>query len=186
MSTILGNIKAEVEKVHHEWGWFLALGIGLVALGVFCVIYEGLATLASIAALGTILILAGIAQLVLVFQARNAGHVILYLLFGILALLVGFSLIKYPVAGTLTVTLLLAAYLVFSGIFRTVYALWSQLPGYGWAIFSGIISFVLGAMLWAQWPITALWFIGFAVGIDLIFAGISWSMFAFRLKSLPA
>lgn len=164
----------------------MALGIALVVLGVLAIIYESTATLASITALGVIIILAGIVQLIAMFQSRNAGHIILYLLFGALEIFVGFSLIRYPLAGTLAVTLLLSVYLLFTGIFRIIYALWTQFPQYGWAVFSGIISAILGVLLWLQWPYSALWFIGFAVGVSFIFAGIAWCGFAMRLRALPA
>ena len=186
MNTVVGDVRSALQGAHRQWGWFLALGICLVALGVVCIIYETSATLASITALGVLLFVAGIFQLVMAFQARTFGHVVLYLLFGILELFVGFSLIQHPVAGTLTVTLVLAIYLVFSGIFRVIYALWAQFPNYPWAVFSGIIAIVLGALLYEQWPSSALWFIGIAVGINFIFAGISWCFMALKLKAIPA
>ncbi|MBV8638180.1 MAG: DUF308 domain-containing protein [Candidatus Eremiobacteraeota bacterium] len=183
---VVGDIRAGLATAHKDWGWFMALGIALVVLGILAIVYESSATLASITALGIIILIAGIAQIVAVFQSRNAGHIILYLLFGALEIFVGFSLIRYPLAGTLTVTLLLSVYLVFAGIFRFVYALWAQFPQYGWAVFSGIISVILGVLLWMQWPFSALWFIGFAVGLSFIFAGIAWCGFAMKLRALPA
>ncbi len=186
MNTMVGDIRAGLGAAHKEWGWFLALGIALIVLGVLAIIYEGTATLASIAALGIIFAIAGIAQIVLAFQSRNGGHIFLYLLFGALEVFVGFSLIRYPLMGTLTVTLVLAIYLLFAGIFRVIYALWAQFPQYGWAVFSGIISVILGILLWDQWPTSALWFIGFAVGLSFIFAGVAWCGMAFKLKALPA
>lgn len=183
---IAGDIRAGLSTAHRDWGWVMALGAVLVVLGIFSIVYEGIATLASITALGIIILLAGLAQIIAVFQSRNAGHIILYLLFGALEVFVGFSLIRYPLAGTLTVTLLLSVYLIFAGIFRFVYALWSQFPQYGWAAFSGVVSVILGLLLWMQWPFSALWFIGFAVGLSFIFAGISWCGMALKLRALPA
>jgi uncharacterized membrane protein HdeD (DUF308 family) len=183
---VVGDIRSGLATAHKDWGWFMALGISLIVLGVLAIIYESQATYASITALGIIIVIAGIVQIVALFQSRNAGHIILYLLFGALELFVGFSLIRYPLAGTLTVTLVLAVYLIFVGIFRFVYALWAQFPQYGWAAFSGVVSFILGVLLWMQWPYSALWFIGFAVGLSFIFAGIAWAGFSLKLKALPA
>lgn len=183
---VVGDIRAGLHTAHKDWGWTMALGIALIVLGILAIVYEGTATLASITALGIIILIAGLAQLIAVFQSRNAGHIILYLLFGALEIFIGFSLIRYPLAGTLSVTLLLSVYLVFVGIFRFVYALWSQFPQYGWAAFSGVVSFILGVLLWMQWPFSALWFIGFAVGLSFIFAGIAWCGMALKLRALPA
>ena len=178
------QIASDVAAVHRQWGWYLALGIVLILAGVYALYAEGLATLASVIALGIVLLIAGIAQIVSAFMARGAGHVILLLLIGFLDIIVGFALLQHPALGALTITLLLAALFLFGGIFRFVSALWLQFPNYGWVAASGVISFILGVLLWIQWPISAFWFIGFAVGLNFIFAGIAWTSMALRLKAV--
>jgi len=37
-----------------------------------------------------------------------------------------------------------------------------------------LVTFTLGCLLWSQWPVSGLWFIGFCVGIDMIFHGLAW------------
>ncbi len=181
MNTIVSEMSASIEAARKDWGWFLALGIGLIILGIALIVYEGIGTLASIYALGVFLLVAGLMQLAAAFQARGAGHVLLYLLFGALEVFVGFMLIQHPIAGALTVTLLLALYLMFSGIFRLVYSLWAQFPHYGWAAFSGLLAVVLGLLLWTQWPTSAIWFLGFAVGVNFVFTGFAWITLALKL-----
>jgi uncharacterized membrane protein HdeD (DUF308 family) len=102
---------------------------------------------------------------------------------GALDVIVGLMLIEYPLVGALTITLLLAALFVFGGLFRFVSALWLQFPHYGWIALGGVVSVVLGVLLWTQWPVSALWFIGFVVGLNFVFAGFSWSMMAWRLRA---
>ena len=184
MSTIASEVNASISAVRKEWGWFLTLGIALIVLGVAAIFYQTTSTVYSVVALGAIIVIAGIAQLFAAFQARGAGHVILYLLIGVLDLVVGFVLVRDPTAGALAVTLVLSVYLMFGGISRVIYALWMQFPQYGWAVFSGIVTLVLGILLFLQWPVSAFWFLGFAVGVYLILFGISWSTLAFKLKSL--
>jgi uncharacterized membrane protein HdeD (DUF308 family) len=178
------QIASDVAAAHRQWGWYLALGILLILVGIYAIYAEGLATLASVFALGIVLLIAGIAQIVGAFMARGAGHVILLLLVGFLDIIVGFALLQHPAIGALAITLLLAALFLFGGIFRFVSALWLQFPNYGWVAASGVISFILGVLLWMQWPVSAFWFIGFAVGLNFIFAGIAWSSMALRLKTL--
>jgi len=67
--------------------------------------------------------------------------------------------------------------------FRFVSALWLRFPQYGMAAVSGVITFILGILLWAKWPSSALWFIGFAVGSNFIFVGLAWSSMALKLKA---
>jgi uncharacterized membrane protein HdeD (DUF308 family) len=183
MGTFVADVAKPIQEARRAWGWYLTLGIVLVAIGVYAIVNSMTATFASVVVLGAVVLIAGIVQIVAAFQSRGAGHVILLLLVGALDIVVGLMLMQHPLAGALTVTLLLAALFVFGGIFRFVSALWLQFPQYGWVAFSGVITFVLGILLWAQWPVSAMWFIGFAVGINFIFAGISWSALAWKLKA---
>jgi uncharacterized membrane protein HdeD (DUF308 family) len=52
-------------------------------------------------------------------------------------------------------------------------------------VLSGIVSVVLGIMLLIQMPVSSVWFIGFAIGVDLIVDGASLIGFATALHSLP-
>ena len=178
------QIASDLGTAHRQWGWYLALGILMILVGIYAIYAEGLATLASVVAIAFVLLIAGVGQIVAAFMARGAGHVILLLLVGFLDLIVGFALLQHPAIGALFITLLLAAVLLFGGIFRFVSALWLQFPNYGWVAVSGAISFILGLLLWMQWPVSAFWFIGFAVGVNFIFAGIAWSSLGLKLKSL--
>ena len=184
MKTLTQNLTGALNEAHKEWGWYLALGLGLIATGAYALYSVTGATIASIIVLGAMLCIAGVFQLAAGFFARGAGHVILALLVGALDLIVGLMLIQHPGAGALTVTLLIAALFVFAGAYRFVVSLALQFPNYGWAAFSGVVTFALGILLWAQWPFSATWFIGFAVGLNFVFAGISWSAIALKLKNV--
>lgn len=182
MRTTAANITDSVTDARKLWGWYLTLGIVLIVVGLYAIWAEGMATMASVIVLGAVIFVAGIAQIIGAFMARGAGHVILLLLVGVLDIIVGLMLLEYPAAGALTITLLLAALFVFGGVFRFVSALWLQFPHYGWMAFSGIVSVILGVLLWAQWPYSAIWFIGFVVGLNFIFAGAAWSWMALKLR----
>jgi uncharacterized membrane protein HdeD (DUF308 family) len=183
-SIIVQNIVNEsVRDGKQHWGWYMAVGVALIVVGVLAIFSEAAATFASITVLGAFIFIAGIMQIAGAFATRGAGHVILLLLVGVLDIIVGLMLWQHPVAGALTITLLLAALLVFGGIFRFVSALWLRFPQYGMAAVSGVITFILGVLLWAQWPSSGLWFIGFAVGLNFIFVGLAWSSMALKLKA---
>lgn len=172
--------------IKKQWGWDLTLGIAMIVLGIYALYAARVATIGSVIALGVILCLVGIIGVVTAFMMRNAGHLFLMLLASALYLVVGVMLAQHPSVGAQIVTLLLAVLFVFDGIFRFVAALWLQFPQWGWVAASGVITFVLGLLLWAGYPNTASWFIGFAVGINLIVSGIAWSAFAIKLKNVTA
>jgi uncharacterized membrane protein HdeD (DUF308 family) len=171
-----------VRETRKEWGWYLALGIALIAIGIIAIIETYSATIASVALIGVLLVAGGVLQTVGAFFARGAGHVVLLLLVGVVDIVVGAMLIQYPGSGALTLTLLLSVAFVAGGLFRFFAANLLQFPHYGWAAFSGVLTFILGILLWTQWPFSAEWFIGFAVGVNFIVAGIAWSTIALKIK----
>ena len=180
MKSVVAEAVGDARK---HWGWYLALGVVLMLVGLYCIWAEGLATVGSVIVLGAILFVAGISQIVGALMTRGAGHIILTLLVGVLDIIVGLMLLEHPALGALTITLFVAALLVFGGIFRFFSALWLQMPQYGWIALSGVISIILGILLWTQWPFSAFWFIGYAVGLSFFFQGIAFTSLAFRLRS---
>ena len=108
----------------------------------------------------------------------------LYLLDGIIRLVVGTMLVLYPTAGAEAITLLLSVYFIVAGSFRMFGSAMLMFPSWGWSVASGLISVVLGVALAYQWPAVSMWFIGFAVGIDLIIYGWTLLMFASAMKQL--
>jgi uncharacterized membrane protein HdeD (DUF308 family) len=61
-----------------------------------------------------------------------------------------------------------------------------RFSGWNWVLLNGIVTLFLGLMIYKQWPASGLWVIGLFVGIDLIFDGLAWIMFALGLRRLPA
>jgi uncharacterized membrane protein HdeD (DUF308 family) len=165
-------------------GWVIFAGIALMALGTAAVIYDGTATIASVVLFGWLLMLAGIMQIVHAFQVRAWSGFFIYLLDGILRATVGTLLVIYPDAGALTLTLVLSFYFIVGGLFKTFGSIALQFPSWGWSVASGLISVALGVMLAVQWPTSGTWFIGFAVGLDLIIYGWALLMFAAALKKV--
>jgi uncharacterized membrane protein HdeD (DUF308 family) len=56
------------------------------------------------------------------------------------------------------------------------------LPDAFWHVLNGAVSILLGILVLAQWPVSGLWAIGMFVGIDLVFRGVTWTVFAFGLR----
>ena len=88
-----------------------------------------------------------------------------------------------PAMATLC-SLLLSFYFIVAGLSKTFGSISLQFPSWGWSVASGAVSVALGVMLAMQWPTSATWFIGFAVGLDLILYGWALLMFAATVKKL--
>ena len=172
-------------SLRHTWGWLLALGIIMVVLGTIALFITPAATLGTVLVLGWLLVVSGIMEIIQTFRVRQWGGIFLHLIGGVLGILVGLLVVTHPVAGALAWTLLFASFFTVIGIFRLVAAIRLKFPNWGWAAFDGAITLLLGLLLWAEWPWSGFWFLGFAVGVSLLLRGWSYIMFAIAVRTLP-
>lgn len=172
-----------IEDPQRLWKWFIALGIVLVLLGMIALGASVVVTLASVLLFGVLFIISSIFQAIQAFQTRQSKGFFLHLLAGLFDLVVGVLLVTHPTVGALTLTLLLAAFFLVGGLFRIVAALSMRFPHWGWALLGGVISILLGLLLWMEWPESGLWFIGMCIGIDMIFHGWGWIMLALAVRA---
>jgi len=182
---ISGSLLAGLHETRASWGWFLALGLLLIGLGVVCIIGDITATLATVLAFGWILIIAGVVALVHAFRVHSWSGFLLNLATALLRGFTGYFMIRYPLTGAIALTIVLAFFFCVSGIFRIVGSSALRYPRWGWSVLSGAVSVILGVLLLSQLPLSSLWFIGFAVGLDLILEGISLVTFATALHRTP-
>jgi uncharacterized membrane protein HdeD (DUF308 family) len=174
-----------VQRIRSSWGWFLGLGILLIACGLICIAGDVTATFVTVFAFGVLMMISGMVALVHAFRVSTGSGFFLYLLSALLRGFTGYVLIRYPVAGAVGITLVLATFFIVGGLFRVVGAGTLRLPQWGWSVFSGVVSVVLGLMLLTQMPVSSLWFIGFAIGLDMILEGASLVGFAVAIHRLP-
>ncbi|MHB1426917.1 MAG: HdeD family acid-resistance protein [Gemmataceae bacterium] len=174
------------EEVRRTWGWFLALGIVLVLLGMMALGWSVLTTLVSVVIFGWILLLGGILSMIHAFVQRRWGGFFLELFAGILYAVFGLMVVGNPAESAVALTLLIAVFLMIGGIFRIVTALTVRFHHRIWVLLNGVISLLLGLMVWSQWPVSGLWVIGLFIGIDMIFYGWSLIMLAMAVRSIPS
>jgi len=171
-----------LERIGHKWGWFLVLGIAQIVLGVIALGDTVAVTVVSMIFLGWLLILSAILHVVHWFRAREKSF-FLDLLGFIFDLVVGIILLTNPGVGAVALTLVLAVFFIVGGVMRIIASFSFDVPNRVWAILNGVVAAILGIMLWIHWPTSGLWFIGLAIGIELIFRGWAWVMLALRMRS---
>ena len=175
-----------VGDLRRNWKWILAGGIAWIVLGMIAIGDVVFLTVVSVAFFGLLLLIEGIIEAVQTFRHRKGGHFFLHLLAAVLSVVVGFELFLNPTAGALVLTLVLAIYFIVGGLFRIAVAIAMQLPSRGWMIFNGIVTLLLGVLVLAHWPLSALWVIGLFIGIDLIVGGWSRVMLALAARKLTS
>jgi uncharacterized membrane protein HdeD (DUF308 family) len=148
------------------------VGILLIIAGLLAIFVPWIAGIAITAIVGWILLVAGFAHLLYGWHARSTGGIAWQIVIGILYLFVGFYLIFHPSRGLVTLTLLLACYFVVEGILELgMYFRLRRSHHAGWFLWDGLITLLLGILIWAHWPFSSVWVLGTIVGISLLISG---------------
>lgn len=168
-------------------GWMIALGVALTVLGVLAIGAAMLTTVLSMTILGWMLIVGGVVQIVHAFSSPRWRGVVLSLLEGVVYGVVGVLIATRPLESAVVATLLLGGFLLISGLFRIlVVPTFLRTRNWGWVMASGILSFLLGLAIWAQWPVSGAWVLGAFVGVEMIGWGISLIMLGVALGDVDA
>jgi len=158
-------------------------GVLLIVFGVMAVVSPFLAAVAVSVVVGYLIILAGVVHLMLAFRAHGAGSMIWKALVGVAYLCFGGYLIVHPVIGVASLTLVLASLFVLEGVLDIVlYVKMRPVHGSSWVLTDGIVSLLLGLLIYMQWPSSSGWAIGTLVGISLIFSGVARVMMSLAVR----
>jgi uncharacterized membrane protein HdeD (DUF308 family) len=178
---------SELQALRQHWIWFLVLGIALVVLGSIALGWACLpsVTIAATWMLGFLLLGGGIGEVIHSFTVGRWSGTLVHLLIGLLYSVVGFMMISDPAESAITLTKIIAIFMIVGGIFRVVAALSHRFPGWEWVLLNGGITLLLGLFIYKNWPGSGLWFIGLVIGIDLIFNGWAWIALAIGIRRLP-
>jgi uncharacterized membrane protein HdeD (DUF308 family) len=177
---------ALAKRLRHSWGWLLTLGIIMTILGVIG--FGMLAALTVVTALwfGALMVVAGGAQVVDAFHEKGWGSFILHLLIALLYVVTGAMVIYDPRLASVTLTLFVAAAFLAVGVLRIVMSFQIRpAPNWGMVLLSGLISALLGVLIFAQWPYSGFWVLGLFVAVELLSQGISCIALALAARQLP-
>lgn len=164
-----------LEPLRAKSGWIVALGVVYVIAGIIALGSVVFATVVSVFVVGIMMLIAGVAEVINAFQIKTWGKFLLWLLLGALYIVAGFLTFDNPLLAAAVLTLLLGVALIASGVMRMVlgFSMGRGTP-WGWVVFSGVITLLLGLIIVAHWPVSSLYVLGIFLGIDLIIAGIGW------------
>lgn len=163
-----------VEIIHKASGWSILWGALLILLGMLAIGSPLLAAVAVNAVIAWLLVFAGVVHIVVAFHAHGAGSLIWKLLVGIAYLCFGGYLIMHPVLGVASLTLVLASLFLIEGVLNLVlFFRMRQVQGSSWMLLDGIVTLLLGGMIYMQWPSSSAWAIGTLVGVSMIFSGVT-------------
>jgi uncharacterized membrane protein HdeD (DUF308 family) len=158
-------------------------GVLLIVLGMAAVGSPFLAAVAVNVAIAWLIVLAGAVHLILAFRAHGAGSMIWKLLVGVAYVCFGFYVILHPVLAVASLTLLLASLFLIEGVLNIVlFAKMRSMGGSSWMLIDGIITILLGLLIYLQWPSSSAWAIGTLVGVSMILSGVARVMMSLTVR----
>src|SRR5580700_4917778 len=162
------DIARQASTLSIMWGVLLII-FGMVAIGS-----PFLAAVAVNILIAWLIVLAGVVHIMLGVRTHGAGSMIWKLLVGLAYLFFGAYLIIHPVLGVASLTLVLAVLFLIEGVLQIIlYFNLRSMGGSSWLLIDGIITLLLGVMIYMQWPSSASWAIGTLVGVSMIFSGVA-------------
>jgi uncharacterized membrane protein HdeD (DUF308 family) len=175
------------DLVRHASTWSIIWGILLVVFGVLAIGAPFLAAVAVSVLIAWLIILAGVVHVVLAFHVHRAGSMIWKLLVGLAYLFFGVYLLMHPALAVASLTLVLASLFLIEGILDIIlFFQMRSMRGSGWMLGDGIITLLLGLLIYLQWPSSSFWAIGTLVGVSMIISGVTRVMFSLAVRKVAA
>lgn len=170
-------------ELKRNWGWLLVLGIVFVLLGIAGLFMSIAVTLITVKVIGIFMIVGGVLMVVQTLQAKGWQSRWWHLLIALIYAAVGVVMLMDPVMASLTLTLVLAAFIFAAGILRLQIA-WQHRgqPGNGLFWVTGIIAILLAIEIAVGWPVSGLIVIGIFVSLELLLHGAACIGLALAIK----
>lgn len=148
-------------------------GLLLVVLGLLTILLPRYAGMTIGVVVGIFLVLSGFVRVAFAWAAGSWGSVLLRYAFGALAMVAGSMMVAQPATALRVIIIVAIVYFIVDGVSAILFAL--RLPpaaGGAPMILSGIVSLVLGVMLWRNWPLPGEQMLGIYMGVKLLVDGI--------------
>ena len=163
----------------------ILLSILLIIFGFLAITLPTATSIGFTLLIGWLVLFGGLVQFIHAFQSKGIGHIVWKLLVAVFYLAAGAYLIARPALGLASLTLALAIFFVAEGVVDVAaYFSTRKSVGSAWMLLDGIVTLVLGLMIWNRWPGTSLWVIGTLVGINMLMTGITRLMMAVAARKL--
>jgi uncharacterized membrane protein HdeD (DUF308 family) len=164
--------------------WFIIFGalitvLGFVGLGMVVSL-----TLTSMVYFGILLLVRGGVELIAAHRSREWGGFFFHLISASIGAVSGLVMVTRPAMAAETITLFLGALFMVEGMMVLFAGLIYRFPSWGWTMANGLLTFMLGLMLWQEFPFSGYWFIGTLIALEIIITGASYvalGMFGRRL-----
>jgi len=185
MSTAAAASPFSVVKLGSTWS--VVLGVLFVLFGILAIAEPFMAAVALNTFVAWVLIFVGILHIVAGFQGHGGTNLAWKLLIGAAYIFFGGYLLLHPVIGVASLTLLLAILFLVEGVLDLI--LWwkmRSLQGSFWILLDGIVTLILGGMIYVHWPSSSVWALGTLLGVGFIMSGVTRIMMSMAVRKVAS
>ncbi len=147
-------------------------GVILLILGLLGIIFPHFSTAFILYFIAFLVLVGGALFVIIGFKGGKGALGVITV--GILLLIMGILMFVYPAHSLSAMTLLLGIFFLMVGIASLFFA-YGIHPISGWQapVVTGILSLILGVLIFMGWPNNSEWLIGLFIGIELLLQGIA-------------
>jgi uncharacterized membrane protein HdeD (DUF308 family) len=168
-------------------GGSIVWSVLLIILGLLAIGLPLATSFGAVLIIGWIVIFSGITQILHAFQSKGIGGILWKILVAFLYLGFGIYLLRHPILGLATLTLVIAIFLFAEGVMNlAAFFTIAKSERSGWVILDGVVTLTLGLMIWRHWPASSTWVIGTVVGISLVMTGFTRLMITLAARRVVA
>ncbi|QES47307.1 HDED protein [Streptomyces venezuelae] len=162
----------DAKKLRRHFGLLAALGVILVLAGVVGLVYTGLATLTSMFLFGWLLLIGGVVGLVQAVQSRKSNYFWLAVIVAAINIAAGLVVLRRPEASAEALTMFAALFFLIGGVFRLVGAVVVRGTHFALTLLQGAFGILLGVLILWEWPSSSRYVIGVFFSLALLFDGL--------------
>lgn len=173
-----------VDSLQRHWGWLLGLGIILLIMGTIGLGMDIMLTLVSMYFFAAMLLVSGLSHFADAFKYKKWKGAVWQILIALLYVIAAGVVLYDPILASAVITAMLAWLLIIIGVTRISMSIsLRDTEGWGWILFAGITSLILGILILIKWPMSSLWVIGMFIAIDMIVSGWTYIFMALALRA---
>jgi uncharacterized membrane protein HdeD (DUF308 family) len=170
-SRIAGIARDLKEEVRKHRNWHFLEGVLFLIAGIVAIVLPGVTAMAAELVVGVSLCIGGLMRLTNAFNFPTGRW--WRTLSGAIFLAAGSSMLWWPAAGIASLVLITGAFLLVEGTIEIFLSLtYRPLFRWGALLVSGLISLALGGLIFT-FPVTGIIYIAIAIGLSMIFYGLS-------------
>ena len=177
-------VSAALTPLSRGTSWFsIVLSILLIVCGFFAILLPIEMSIGVVIVISWLLMISGIVQFIHVFRCRGIGDGLWKALIALIYFGMGLYFRMNLGIGLAALTMALIGFFVAQGIIEIFTYIRTRSSGAsGWLLFNGIVTLILGVLIWRHWPSSGLWVIGTLVGINMIMNGTTRLMLTLALR----